>query len=215
MKCRQSQKEILFMNLFNLDNPVMQFLSKLADLFILNLLFLICCIPIVTIGPASVALYTVTLKAAKNEESYIVKSFFKAFKSNFKIGILTWLIALAAGMILWVDFRILPNLSGQFRQILQVLIMMITLLYLITVLYLFPYIARFENSVTGSIKNAFLMAVVNLPYTMLLAAITVLAILATLYINFSITGFVWLVIGFSGLAYINSIFFRKIFAKFE
>lgn len=203
------------MNLFNLDNPLMQFLGKLADLFILNILYLICCIPIVTIGAATTALYTVTLKSVKNEESYIVKSFFKAFKSNLKIGTLSWLIVLAAGTILWVDFRVLPNISGQISRILQVLILMIALLYLITVLYLFPYIARFENSVLGSIKNAFLLAIVHLPYTMLLAAITVLAFMATLYIDFRITGFLWIVIGFSGLAYINSFFFRKIFVKFE
>lgn len=203
------------MNLFNLDNPIMQFLSKLADLFILNILYLICCIPIVTIGAATTALYTVTLKAAKNEESYIIRSFFKAFKSNFKIGTLTWLIVLASGIILWLDLQIIPNISGLLRQVLQILILMITLLYLITVLYLFPYIARFENTVTGSIKNAFFMAIINLPYTMLLAAIAILAFMATLYIDFRIIGFLWIVIGFSGLAYINSIFFRKIFVKFE
>ena len=203
------------MNLFNLDNPLMQFLGKLADLFILNILYLICCIPIVTIGAATTALYTVTLKAAKNEESYITRSFFRAFKSNFKIGTLTWLIVLTAGIVLWLDLQIIPNISRQIRQVLQILVLMIALLYLITALYLFPYIARFENTVIGSIKNAFLMAVIHLPYTMLLAAITILAFMATLYIDFRIIGFLWIVIGFSGLAYINSIFFRKIFVKFE
>lgn len=203
------------MNLFNLDNPLMQFLGKLADLFILNILFLICCIPIITIGPATIALYTVALKAVKNEESYIMSSFFKAFKSNFKIGTLTWLIVFLFGMILFIDFRILPSIAAPFGQVLQVLTLMIALLYLITGIYIFPYIARFENSVIGSLKNAFLLAVAHLPYTMLLAAIAVLAIMGTLFIDFRITGFLWLVIGFSGLAYMNSYFLRKIFAKFE
>lgn len=203
------------MGLFNLDSPLMQFLTKMADLFILNILYLICCIPIVTIGAATTALYTVALKAAKNEESYIVRSFFKAFKSNFKIGTLSWLIVFAIGLILWTDFQILPSMVEPLRQVLQVLTLSVSLLYLVSVLYLFPYIARFENTLIGSFKNAFFLAVAHLPYTMLIAAITVLAIMATLYIDFRIIGFLWLIIGFSGLAYVNSIFFRKIFAKFE
>lgn len=203
------------MNLFNLDSPIMQFLSKLADLFILNLLFIVCCIPIITIGPALTALYTVTLKAARNEESYIVRSFFQAFKRNFKIGTLAWLIMLAVGIVLWVDFRILPGLPGSTGNILMVLTTVILFFYLIIMLYLFPYIARFENTLTATIKNTFLMSVAHLPYTLLLVVFAVLAVLATLFINFAVIGFVWLVIGFSGMAYLNSIFFRKIFAKFE
>ena len=203
------------MSFFNLDSPVMQFLSRLADLIILNILFIICCIPIVTIGAATTALYTVTLKAVKNEESYITSSFFKAFKSNFKIGTLTWLIVLTVGIVLWADFRILTIMTSPIREILQVFLLVMLFLFLIIELYLFPYIARFENTVFGSLKNAFLLAVAHLPYTMLLAAITVLAVLSSLYIDFRIIGFLWLVIGFSGLAYINSFFFRKIFAKFE
>ncbi len=203
------------MRLFNLDSPLMQFLTKLADLFILNFLFLLCCIPIVTIGASLTALYTVALKAAKNEESYIIRSFFLAFKNNLKIGTLTWLIVLAVGIILWTDLQIMPGIAAPFGTILQVLTLTISFLYLIGVLYLFPYIARFENTLFGSLKNAFLLAISHLPYTLLLVAISVLATLATLFIDLRIIGFLWLVIGYSGIAYINSIFFRKIFAKFE
>lgn len=203
------------MNFFNLESPLMQFLSKLADLFILNVLFLICCIPVITIGAASTALYTVTLKSVKNEESYVFRSFFRAFKNNFKIGTLTWLLALAAGIILWMDYQILPGMAAPLQQVLQVAVLVLSILYLITALYLFPYIARFENTVLASLKNAFLMAVAHLPYTVLLAAIAIAAMIATLYIDLRIVIPVWLIIGFSGIAYVNSFFLRKIFAKFE
>lgn len=203
------------MRLFNLDSPLMQFLTKLTDLVILNLLFLLCCIPIITIGASLTALYTVTLKAAKNEESYITRSFFLAFKNNFKIGTLTWLIVLAIGIILWTDFQILPSIAAPFGTVLQVLLLALSFLYLIAVLYLFPYIARFENTLSGYLKNTFLLAIAYLPYTLLFVAITVLAILATLFVDFRIMGFLWIVIGYSGIAYVNSFFFRKIFAKFE
>ena len=203
------------MNLFNLDSPFMQFLTKIADLLILNLLFIISCIPIVTIGTANIALYTVTLKAAKNEESYIVRGYLKAFKNNFKIGTITWLLVLLVGFILFADFMILPGIPSPFGRILQVLTLMIFILYILMLTYLFPYIARFENSVFGSLKNALLLAIVHFPYSLLFIAITVLAFVASVFINFGIVSFVWAVIGFSGLAYINSTFFRKIFVRYE
>lgn len=203
------------MNLFNLDSPLMQGLAKIADIFILNMLFLLCCIPIITIGPALTALYTVTLKAVRNEESYIIKSFFQAFKRNFKIGTLSWLIVLAVGIVLWADYRILPIMPDSVEKIFLVLTTLALFIYFMITLYLFPYIARFENTLFATIKNAFLMAMAYLPYTLLLFAFAVLAILATIFISFQIMGFIWLVFGFSGMAYLNSIFFRKVFAKFE
>ena len=73
-------------SLFNLDNPIWRFMGKLVDVFILTLLWAVCCIPIITIGPASTAVYYVTLKLVRDEESYTVRSFFKSFKENFKQG---------------------------------------------------------------------------------------------------------------------------------
>ena len=69
--------------LFNLDSPIMVFLSKMADLLILNLLALICCIPIITIGASMTAMSYVTLKMVRDEECYIAKDFFKSFRQNF------------------------------------------------------------------------------------------------------------------------------------
>ncbi len=203
------------MSLFNLDSPLMQGLGKIADLFILNILFIVSCIPIITIGPALTALYTITLKAARNEESYIFRGYLKAFKDNFKIGTLSWLIVLIAGFVLWADFRILGSMPDSIKTVMSVFLLLAFFLYLITATYLFPYIARFENTLFKTIKNAFFMAIAYLPYTLLFVAFAVLTILATIYIPFQIIGLVWMLFGFSGLAYLNSIFFRKIFAKFE
>lgn len=203
------------MSLFNLDSPLMQGLGKIADLFILNILFIVSCIPIITIGPALTALYTITLKAARNEESYIFRGYLKTFKDNFKIGTLSWLIVLIAGFVLWADFRILGSMPDSIKTVMSVFLLLAFFLYLITATYLFPYIARFENTLFKTIKNAFFMAIAYLPYTLLFVAFAVLTILATIYIPFQIIGLVWMLFGFSGLAYLNSIFFRKIFAKFE
>ena len=77
---------------FSMDNKFFQAMGRIADLLILNLVFLVCCIPVVTIGPALTALHYVTLKMARNEESYIIRSFFKSFKQNFRQGLIINLI---------------------------------------------------------------------------------------------------------------------------
>ena len=82
-------------------------MGKLADLILLNLLFIICCIPIVTIGASITAMYYVTLKMVRNEESYLFRSFFKSFKQNLKQSTVIWLILLAVSIVLWMDFRIM------------------------------------------------------------------------------------------------------------
>ncbi len=203
------------MKFFDLDSPIMRFLSKIADLFILNFLFLLCSIPIVTIGASSIALYSITLKSVRNEESYIVRNFFLAFRKNLKMGLIAWIMVLLFGAILFFDFQFLPFVPAPFGTILRVLTLFVLFLYAIVTLYLFPYIARFENTIAGSFKNAFLLAVVHLPYTLLLVVILALTSYATLHLNLAVVCVLWLLIGFSGIAYINAYCFRNIFEKHE
>lgn len=98
--------------LFNMDNKFFTFMSRVADLIILNILCVVCCIPIVTIGPSICAMFYVTLKMVRNEESYIVRGFFKSFKQNLKQGIIINLIMLAAGILLAFDINICRGSEG-------------------------------------------------------------------------------------------------------
>ena len=136
---------------FNIDSPIMRFLSKVCDLMILNALCIICCLPIVTAGASVTALYTITMKMVRGEESYIFKGFFKAFKENFKQSTIIWLIMAALGIFIFVDYRasaILPeNVSNLFRVLIGALI----IFYAMILSYVFPYTARFANN----IKNIF------------------------------------------------------------
>ena len=202
---------------FGLDSPLMRFLSRLADIFILNILFLICCVPVITIGASATALYTVTLKMARNEESYMVKGFWKAFKSNFKISTIVWLIMLVLGIILGLDYRITAAFTGVMGKVMQIAILIIGTFYTITMLYLFPYIARFVNDVKNSLKNALLFSILNLPYTILIAVITIAPVFLTFLTGKTLAYglFIWLFFGFAAIAYVNSLLFRKIFAKYE
>ncbi|HAX53555.1 MAG TPA: hypothetical protein DIW07_01855, partial [Lachnospiraceae bacterium] len=87
------------------DNVVMRALSRVCDFILLNILWMICSIPLFTIGASTTALYTVMLKIVKNEEGYIVKGFFRAFKDNFKKGTIIWLIMSGIGIVLGFDVR--------------------------------------------------------------------------------------------------------------
>lgn len=198
---------------FNLDSPLMQFLSKMADLMILNVITLLLCIPIITAGDAVCALYYMTIKMVKGEECYIIRGYFKSFKDNFRQATILWIISILLGFILAGDFLILRNTSFSFGDVMMVLIMVVAIIYLFTMIYLFPVLSRFENSVKNTIKNSFLMSVLNLPKTILLFLIN-LAPVVLLLVTFQAMPFL-IMFGFSVPAYVCSMLFVKIFKRFE
>ena len=101
--------------LFSLDNPFWRSLNTVADMLILNLLYVACCLPVITVGAATSALYAVSMKlASKDEDIYVTRSFFRAFVSNFKQATLIWLIFLGIGAFLLYDLylvNVLYNLQ--------------------------------------------------------------------------------------------------------
>ena len=101
---------------FSMDNKFFTFMNKVADLCILNIICLVCCIPIVTAGASITAMYYVTLKMVRNEEAYIVRSFFKSFKDNFKQATIINLIMIAVGAVLYLDLNVAKNMPGSAGQ---------------------------------------------------------------------------------------------------
>ena len=91
----------------NPDGRIMSFLAKLGDMFILNIMYLVCCIPVVTIGAATTALYYNTLKMAENREAYVWKDFLKSFRQNFRQATIIWMIILVIGAVLVGDFLVM------------------------------------------------------------------------------------------------------------
>lgn len=205
---------VSFMNhIFHIDNPFFRFMGNVADLVILNFLFLICCIPIVTIGASFTAAYYVALKKVRGEESYIARSFFHSFKQNFRQSTIIWLIFLFLGILLSFDFQIINTLEGSVSVILNYLMIVAVLFSIMIFLYVFPVLARFYNPIKITLKNALLMAVRHLPYTILMFGITAGFIFIT-FLNYTSLAYgllIWIVIGFALIIFINSYFFRKVF----
>ena len=201
---------------FNMDNSFFRALGRLADLMILNITFIICCIPVVTIGASLTGLYYVALKMAENEESYIIRSFLKSFKQNFKQATLIWLMVLGLGVVLVMDFQILRASEGSLVNFLNIAIIAISFFYLMIVIYIFPVLSRFFNTIRGTLRNSLLMSIAHLPYTVLMIVITAAPVALTFFNAYTLLYgiLVWLLAGFSGIAYANSFLLKKIFKKY-
>ena len=202
---------------FNMDNKFFTVMNRVADLIILNLLCLVLCIPVVTIGPALTALFYMTLKMVRNEESYIVRGFFHSFKDNFKQGLVINLIMLAAGGLLWLDFSLVNQMEGISAIVMYFLLMIVLLLYLMIFTYVYPVLSKFVNTVRGTFTNAFLMSIRHLPYTLLMILVTVIPIVAIFFAAGQLQGILtplYLLVAVSGVAYINSYFLVRIFDNY-
>lgn len=160
-------------HLLNPEGPVMQFITKITYSAYLNILWFLCCIPIFTIGASTTALFYVTLKMAKNEEGNITRAFFRSFKENFKQGTVIWLILLIAGIILGVDGYALYHLrfTNAFWTIITAIFIIVVAAYVIILMYIFPLLARFQNTTKAMFKNSIMIGMRFLLCTALMAAV--------------------------------------------
>lgn len=199
--------------LFNIDSPMMQFLAKVADIMILNILFLLCSLPFFTIGASATALYYVTLKMNRGEEGYIIRDFFKSFKLNFKQATIIWMIfAVILGFIGFDLFIIWESKAG--KSLIGAAVVMIPGLFILfTLLYVFPLLARFENTVKNTIKNALLISIANTPKTIGMLVFSAILLLIPL-LNGRLLPMI-AICSFSAAAYGNSAWLNGIFAKLE
>ncbi len=201
------------MNGFNYDNVVIRFLNKLTDLMILNILFLVCSIPIVTIGASLTAMYSVNLKSVRYGDGYVAKRFFEAFKKNFKQATLAWLVFLLAGILLFFDIRFWQQMDpGTYGRVMIAVSYAIAAVLFVIGTWVFPVIAKMEDRLFIQFKNAAGMAVgYFFPYTVICVAIELLAAY-TAVVNVGMM-MIMLVIGFATVSYICSFFFYKVFAN--
>ena len=202
---------------FSMDNKFFTFMGRIADLCILNIICLICCIPIVTAGASITAMYYVTLKMVRNEEAYIVRSFFKSFKENFKQATVINLILIVVGVILYLDMHVAKAMPGSAGQIFHVIFVAFAIVYFVLTLYVYPVLARFYNSTGNTIKNALLMSIRHLPYTVVMVLIELCPLLLLFVKSFRLQStlfILFLMVGFGLIANCNSFFLAKIFDNY-
>ncbi len=199
------------------DNVIIRALTKICDMVCLNVLWLICCIPIITIGASTTALYTIMLKMVKNEEGYIFRSFFKAFKENFKQSTIIWIILLALGIICCLDYRLAGMMPETAGFVMRSLFLLIAFFLLSVSIYAFALTARYVNGIKATFRNALILTIAKLPYTLLMVVVTVGAVVVSLWNSVTLVFAIplWLLIGGALIAWINSFLLRRVFLIFE
>lgn len=202
--------------LFHPDSPFMALLRKTGTLILLNLLWLLFCMPVLTFGPATTALYSYMRKIDAEDWPPIWSTFWRGFRDNFRqafmVSLCLCIPAAAAGLYL------LQALKGDFIFGNYTRFFLLVAVWILTCFcsYAFPLIASFENTVGGTMKNALLLPLVN---PIVSVAVSVLNLLPLLILVFDVglllrLGIFWMLIGTALTAYINDKLLRRVFRTF-
>ena len=170
------------MRVFDLDSPFMSGLNKLADLVILNLITLLGCLPVLTAGASLTAMHYVLLKMVRNEEGYVFRDWFKSFKRNFRQATVIWIIFLAAGTMAALDLWIIQENGGAIPLFMKVFLILVILIVYAAYVWVFPILARYDNTVIKTVANALTMAFRVLPRTILMGILAALPALIFIYL---------------------------------
>lgn len=195
--------------LFGIDSTFYRLMDKFTKLVILTMLWLLCSIPIVTMGAATTALYYVTMKLAKGEDCNTIKLFFHSFRSNFRQATIIWVIFVAIGILFGSNYFYYWITGNSQSKGIQYVFLVLLVIYGMALLYIFPVLAKFDNPVKNTIVFSIIMSMVNIGWTVLLTFISIMAVLITLILN----GFpVFFAMGI--VAWLQSFLFNHIFDKY-
>lgn len=204
------------MKFLEIDSPFMRVLGTMADLIILNLLTVLLCIPIVTAGAAFTAMHYVMLKIVRNEEGYIVKTYFRVFKENFVKSTFLWLFMLIVSALLFVDWRILMMQGDEFPAFILVLLIAAAVVFYLVAIYIFPVLSRYENTIRGTLKTAFSMSVLGIFTLRTIASAILIPLPFVLMFVFGYASVpVFAVFCFSGPAFFRAKLYSGLFKQYE
>ena len=199
--------------LFNLDSPILRVLGTLADMCLLNIMTIICCLPVFTAGASITAMHYVLLKMVRNEEGYVWKDFWKSFKENLWQGMAIGSILLIFVAFFLVDCYIFKGMVETVSVPMLAIAGAFALFLYMIYLYAFPLLAHFHNTVLGTIKNAFFVGVMAFPQTILMMIVTALPVVLV-YQYAQILPLI-IMFGLTAPAYFCAWMYSKTFKKIE
>lgn len=204
------------MKLLDPDSPIMSFLARVADLVILNVLWLLCCLPVVTAGASTTAMYHVVRHLQEESISSVTRDFFRSFKSDFRQATPVYLLLLIPTAAVVMNAWILSAQSSDVVPVYVRAIWMVSALMLTFIVsFVYPVMAYFDDTVWKTLRTAAVLAVAKLPRTVLISAINLLPIIM-LFVSlpfFLRSSIFWLLIGGSLTAYLNMLILRPVFKK--
>ena len=203
--------------IFDLDNPVIRFLSRVADIMILNLLFILCSIPVFTTGASLSALYYCLFKMKEGTEGYLVRKFFHSFRENFKQATLMWLIMLVPAFIMFMEFLMYRTVEGSMGTLVRAVVLVGLIFWYLIATYAFALQSKFYNTIGNTFRNAILLMFANGPRSIGILGLTAAIISFSLMQKNEIVLWnillLWILFGFSSIATINVQFLYPVIKK--
>lgn len=201
---------------FTPDSKFMIVCTRLVELTKINLLWLLCCIPVVTAG-ASTAAMLWCIYQFRADEPCGSRVFFRAFRTHFGKATVLWLVILFFAVMLGVDYSIVAYMDFPGRMAVIGLIFFLGFGLILVTEMIFPLLVQFPGTVKEMAINAVLLSIANLPRMLLVTAMNLLPVLLVLVLPqvFFLAGFVWLICGFALMAWYDITVIEKIFAPFR
>lgn len=199
-----------------MDSPVMKLLRQFTDLIILNLLWLLGCIPIITIGASTTALYQSIIKMRKGEDGRPWSEFWKYFRSNFKQAAILSLTVAVVIALTAVDILVVISLMPNTGILLKILMLLPFLLVVPALGYVFPLQAQFENSVLNTLKNAWIMAMIHFLVSAMVLVLNLIPVVIFLFYPelFIRCVPIWICLVGSVTAYANMALLEPVFRQY-
>ena len=202
--------------IFDLDSPLMRGLSRLADLILLNLVAVVCAIPVVTLGASATALYYAMGHLIK-DEGRPIRDFFSAFRSNFRQATVVWLILLISGALIAFAMYYYSSVEMTAATVLVVITGILLVVWCCLAVWAFPLLARYYSTTKQLFFNAGLLSLVYLPRTVLMVLINAVPVVVLLLFTpyFFIGGVLWMCLWFSLAAYLIRRLLEKPFQNIQ
>ena len=165
-----------------LDTRVYQWLERATDFFLLNLLWLLACVPVVTIFPSTAAMFGVVRDWSRGKEAGVLGAFVLRFRQNFRQSLAVGVLWALFGGALFLDFLIANGLPPDPQVVMRFLLVLASVLYVLASGFLFPVMVHYDTRWTAVPKNALLLGVGRLPITLLCLATAVAAAALTFFV---------------------------------
>lgn len=204
------------MNKQPFNSGLMQMLSHLADLMLVNILWLLCSIPVFTIGASTTAMYSVTMKLHKGEGVPVGRNFLQAFRVNFKVATVTWLIMLIPSVLVFGSVAaVLLGLQGD-AMVVRFICLVVAGVFWLASNYVYPLTAYFDNTIRRTLLNSLLMVFGGLLRAIQIGAYSLIPFVVYLIDPgfFMRTLIFWMIAGIGIIADLQSRVFRKVFANY-
>lgn len=197
---------------FGENNPVWKAINRYADMLLTGVLFVITCLPVVTIGASLCAFYYTAMDSLRKEDGYIFKRYFSSFGKNFKKATILWLIMLAIAAVLGLDVYFwLVNSQVQFSGVMLGISGILCFLWFMTFMFVFPLQTRFENSIGKTLQNAFMIGLGRLPFTV--GVLVLLGIIGFLCASSIVIGAIVFFLGIGVVGYLLVYNYERFFKK--